>query len=108
MSGSLCDQIELSQLKPKLLGYSSGKISRPAPSLKFTGSNVFRIASPVWPLRISRRVLFGLNVSQDEQYVPSRGAGPADSSVARMISVPKTGSMILPPARGNGGSGGFR
>ena len=56
--------MELSQLSVKPCGYSTGSVSRPAPILKFTGSNVFMIALPLSPLRMSSLVLLTFKVGQ--------------------------------------------
>src|SRR6266852_4127459 len=76
------------------------------PKVNATGSNDFMIISPLTPLRIRMRVLLELKVGHCEYQVPQPGAGQSDSSVARMISVPNTGSLNLSPAVGTIGSSG--
>ena len=85
-----------------------GEARRMGPRAKLTGSKALIIISPLSPRRISSRVLLALKVGHWLYQVPQPGAGQSAASVARMISVSKTGSLNLPPARGKTRKGGFR
>src|SRR6267378_4275601 len=85
-----------------------GDLRTVGPNVNAAGLKDLIITSPDTPLRIMMRVLSELKVGHWEYQVPQPGAGQSRSSVARMISVPNTGSFIFPPARtplSNRGSG---